>query len=147
MWIYIWKSNSNPFKRKSPQSDCSDDHSFRAKFHAYAYIVCNESALAEAGNSLLMSSEFHRLGGKFGLCAWILSMLLGILGQHSQRRNLAPSRAMKLGPDDVQSSGVESNFGKTLKWNCVIFIWKYYVNTKLSTCQVEFVNGVWGIAW
>ena len=34
--------------------------------------ISNESALAEAGNYMLMSSVFHRLAVNFSLCAYLL---------------------------------------------------------------------------
>ena len=34
--------------------------------------VSTESALTEAGNSVLMASVFHGLVANFGFCAWVL---------------------------------------------------------------------------
>ena len=47
--------------------------------------VSTESALTEAGNSMLTASVFHGLAGNFGFCAFVLHIT-----RHSTLTRLAP---------------------------------------------------------
>ena len=74
--------------------------------------VSKESALTEAGNSVLMASVFHRLAANFGFCACVLHVTRhSTLTRLAQKfgactcgekwplaKNSAVNRAMKLGP-------------------------------------------------
>ena len=56
---------------------------FWAQYHGYKLI--KESALAEAGNSVLTPSVLHWLAGNFGLCGWVLH----VYTRHSTTTQLA----------------------------------------------------------
>ena len=83
--------------------------------------VSTESALTEAGNSVLTASVFHGLGAKFGFCACVLHVTRhSTLTRLVQKfcvcgesrllaQNSAVSRAMKLGPGHDRMARVESS--------------------------------------
>ena len=86
------------------------------------HTVNKESALAEAGNSVLTSSAFHRLPANFGFCrSWVHSWFIpGILRLQSKLRNLAFGRKQRtviisaeFGDEQIHETGHRSFFLQT----------------------------------
>ena len=71
--------------------------------------VSTESALTEAGNSVLTASVIHGFAANFGFCACVLHVIIGILRLQGWCRNLALARKRGIANVSAEFGGKQSH--------------------------------------